>query len=146
MPNIASVLKSEIARLARKEIKQHADSLRHAATASRRDIASLKRRIQDLEGQVRRLQTGNAKPRAESVTDAGASNQRFSAKGLVSLRKRLGLSAADFGLLVGAAALTIYKWEQGKAYPRANSLAALVAVRGIGKKEAAERIAAARPQ
>jgi len=42
--------------------------------------------------------------------------------------------------VVGASALTIYKWEQGKARPRARFAAALADVRGIGKKEAARRL------
>lgn len=51
-------------------------------------------------------------------------------------RDRLGLSAKDYGLLVGVSGLTIYNWEQGKSRPRQAQLASLAAVRGIGKREA----------
>jgi transcriptional regulator with XRE-family HTH domain len=69
-------------------------------------------------------------------------------------RERTGLSAADYAKLVGVSALTIYNWEQGKTRPRQEQLAALVAIRGIGKREALaklelleakERKAAAKP-
>jgi DNA-binding transcriptional regulator YiaG len=56
-------------------------------------------------------------------------------------RKRLGLSAADFGLLVGATGQSIYAWETGKAKPRPKALAAIAALRGIGKREVDARLA-----
>ncbi len=73
---------------------------------------------------------------------ATAESFRFRASGMASNRKRLGLSAADFGLLVGASGQSVYAWEQGKARPRGKSLAAIAALRGIGKREVAERLAA----
>ena len=56
-------------------------------------------------------------------------------------RSRLGLSAADYGKLVGVSGLTIYNWEHEKSRPRQAQLAALVAVRGIGKREALMKLA-----
>jgi DNA-binding transcriptional regulator YiaG len=61
---------------------------------------------------------------------------------MASNRKRLGLSAADFGLLVGASGQSVYAWEQGKARPRGKNLAAIAALRGVGKREVVERLAA----
>lgn len=69
---------------------------------------------------------------------------RFSAKGLSSLRKRLGLSAADLGRLIDASSLSIHKWEQGKARPRSKYLAAIASIRSIGKREAEARLQALR--
>ncbi len=65
---------------------------------------------------------------------------RFVAKGLRSTRERLGLSQADFGKLVGVSAQSIYNWESEKARPRGAQIAKLAALRGIGKREAAERL------
>ena len=146
MPNIAAVLKSEIARLARKEIKHETQALRKAAGAYRADIAGLKRRVHELEGDVRRLARAAAKtskPEAVRADEAEAS-RRFSAKGFASLRQRLGISAADMGLLLGSSGLSVYKWERGEARPRAKYLAAIAAVRGIGKREASARLEALR--
>ena len=55
-------------------------------------------------------------------------------------RKRLGLSAADFGLLVGATGQSIYKWETGKAKPGPQALAAIASLRGIGRREVEARL------
>ena len=67
---------------------------------------------------------------------------RFSAKGLISQRKRLGLSANECGLLVGASGQSVYNWESGSARPQAKHLTALAGLRSMGKKEAAARLAA----
>ena len=63
-----------------------------------------------------------------------------SAKGLKTDRERLGLSARQLRKLVGVSGLSIYNWEQGKARPRESSIAALMSVRGIGKREATKRL------
>ena len=73
---------------------------------------------------------------APPTTSESPQKIRFVAKGLKSQRARLGLSAADFGRLVGVSAQSIYNWEQGHATPRAGQLAILAARRGIGKREA----------
>ena len=144
MPDILSVLKSEIARIARKEIKRHTQPLKQSAVGHRREIAALKRRVHDLEGEIRRLAKGRPGAVAAAEAPPAASGLRFSAKGFASLRRRLGLSAAELGQLLGASSLSVYKWEQGKAKPRAKYLAAIAEVRGIGKREAAARLQATR--
>ena len=72
--------------------------------------------------------------------DAGEGHFRFRAQGMASNRKRLKLSAEDFGLLVGAMGQSIYAWESGKSEPRPKNLAAIAALRGIGKREVTARL------
>ncbi len=55
-------------------------------------------------------------------------------------RERLGLSADDFGKLLGVSAQSIYNWEHEKARPRAEQLSKVAALRGIGKREAKARL------
>jgi DNA-binding transcriptional regulator YiaG len=141
MANIASVLKSEIARLARREIKAEITPLKKAASQYRSSIAALKRQIQDLERQLRRK--SRSAPGSDSAEDGGEQEgvrRRFRAGGLASHRRKLGLSAEDYGALVGVSGQSIYKWEQGEVRPRAAQLQALAAVRGIGKREALTRL------
>lgn len=142
MKNIAAVLKSEISRVARKEIRQEIVGLKKATTAYRSEIAALKRRAQALEQTVRKLSRQRDTTAAVVDADAPAPALRFSAKGLATQRKRLGLSAHHCGLLVGASGQSIYNWEAGKARPRASHLPAIAALRSMGKKEAAARLAA----
>ena len=62
--------------------------------------------------------------------------QRFSAKGLASHRKQLGLSAAEVGILLGTSAQSIDNWEQGKSRPRASHLPAIAAFIALGERTA----------
>ena len=144
MPNIATVLKDEIARVARKAVRSEIAGLRKATAAHRAEIAALKRRLQALEQELRRVAKAHAK--GASVGDARAPPRalRFSPKSLASQRRRLGLSATDCALLLGTSGQSIYNWEGGKARPRAPQLAAIAALRNIGKKETAARLAALR--
>ena len=57
---------------------------------------------------------------------------------MASQRKRLGLSAAECGLLIGASAQSIYNWEEGKARPRGQHLPAIYALRTLGRRQANE--------
>lgn len=57
------------------------------------------------------------------------------------MRARLDLSAEDFGRLVGVSSQSVYNWEQEKSRPRPAQVAAIAAVRTIGKREALARLA-----
>lgn len=144
MPNIATVLKQEIARVARKELRAQTETLKKTVAALRSEVNALKRRTQEVEAQQRKAARAKPRPTPAAAEPADGKGVRFSAKGLASNRRRLGLSAADLGLLVGASGQSVYLWENGKTQPRAKQLPAIAALRGIGKREAAERLAALR--
>lgn len=141
MANIASLLKAEIARVARKEVRGELQSLKKATASYRSEIARLKRRAQALEKQMKRLSRSRGKAAAPEAEEDGPT-LRFSAKGLAAQRRRLGLSAQACGALVGATGQSIYKWESGKIRPRARHLPAIAALRKMGKREAAARLEA----
>jgi DNA-binding transcriptional regulator YiaG len=84
-----------------------------------------------------------AKAGAEVVT-AGDDEKslRFRVAGFASLRKKLGVSANEMGALLGVSGQSVYKWEQGKAKPRASQMNAIAAVRKLGKKQVAELLTA----
>jgi transcriptional regulator with XRE-family HTH domain len=56
-------------------------------------------------------------------------------------RQRAGLSAAAYAKLVGVSSLTIYNWEHNKSRPRKEQYASLIALRGLGKREAQAKLA-----
>lgn len=141
MPNIGSVFKDEISRLARKELRAAIGGLKKAVNAHRSEIANLKRRTHELEQELRRAAKGRAQAATATNVDDSATPGRFSAKALVSQRKRLGLSALEVGLLVGTSSQSIYNWEQSKAQPRAKHMAALVALKTLSKKDAQQLVA-----
>ena len=146
MPNIASLLKAEIARVARKEIRGAISSLKTTSTSQRSAISALKQQVAALEKELRGVRKASVKtkPAAEEMANPGKT--RFSAKGLALQRKRLGLSAHDCGLLLGASGQSIYNWEEGKVRPRDSHLAAIASLKTMGKRDAAARLATLQPQ
>ena len=141
MPNLMKVLNQEIRRLARKEIRAQLSVTRRTLVKFGGEIAELKRRLQAQQKQLASLQSSRERRTAiPQVSGQELSGGRFSPRSVRSHRKRLKLSADDYARLVGVSMQTIYHWEQGKSRPRKSQLAALVAIRGIGRREALKRL------
>ncbi len=140
MANLAKVLRDETARIARKEVRAETGSTRKASAQHRRDIAELKRKLTALDKEVRFLRKQENKRAATKPTLDLATSARFSPRWVKANREKLGLSAADYGELVGVHAMTIYNWEHGRSKPRKEQLAALVSVRKLGRREAMRRL------
>jgi DNA-binding transcriptional regulator YiaG len=141
MPNIASLLKTEISRLARKEVRTETEALKKATARYRSEIAELKRQLSTMQRQLKSVASGRTRAAAKESAEADAQEaRRFSAKGLASHRRRLGLSAEAFGALVGVTGQSIYKWEAGKARPRASQMDSIAGLRKLGKREAQKRL------
>ena len=140
MPNIAVTFRQEIIRLARKEIRRETKILRKASAQYRSLIAELKRETKELKSDVFRFALRASRDAAPHVPEAGSGKARFSAKSVIAQRKRLGLSAADFGKLIGVTAQTIFNWEHGGSRPRQAQIDALGSLRNIGKREAMARL------
>jgi DNA-binding transcriptional regulator YiaG len=81
-----------------------------------------------LERQVRKTGAAPQEP-------AASKQIRFVPKGLVSTRKRLGLSAADLAKMMGVSAQTIYNWDRGVTKPGPDQQAKLASLRGVGKRQ-----------
>jgi len=145
MPNIASVLKDEVVRLARKEVRRELEGLKKASAQYRSEIAELKRRLAVLEKKNARLEKTTSSKAASPSEESATTRTRFSAKGLATHRQRLGLSAAEMGALLGVSAQSIYHWESGKSKPREQQLSAIATVRSMGKRQAKARLAELNP-
>lgn len=143
MPNLASLLKSEISRLARKEIRQEVEPLKRSATGLRSEVAALKRQVRALQQELKSaLRATRQKPAEKKGDDSNIS--RFSASRLKTHRAKTGLSAKDYAALIGTTQLSVYKWESGRATPRPDMTSKIFEVLGLGKREAARRLEAIR--
>jgi DNA-binding transcriptional regulator YiaG len=146
MSDIGTVLKQEIARLARRELRSVVEPMRKASSQQRQQIVVLKRELAALKTQLNKLHKSAQIPAVKSdATDSGKP-LRFVAKGLRSLRVRLGLSAPDLAKLLGVSEQSVYNWEQKKSVPRREQLMALAALRGIGKREIRLRLSTLKKQ
>lgn len=141
MRNFAIVLKGEISRLARKEARTEVSQLRKVASQQRSAVAALRKELDAVRKQLRQLAKLRPNASAAAATQQPeAGSHRFRAQGVASHRKRLGLSAEDFGKLIGVTHQSIYKWERGLARPRAAQIEALASIRTMGKRAAAARL------
>jgi DNA-binding transcriptional regulator YiaG len=140
MPNIASVLKDEILRLARKEARRETNALKKSSAQYRRDIAELKRRAAELQRKIAPLGKIALRNAPAQPAEVDTERVRFSAKGLRSQRQRLGLSAANYGRLIGVTGQTIYSWEGETSRPRKQQVAQIASLRNLGKREAQARL------
>ena len=144
MPNVGQLLKQEIVRLARREVNASLEPSKKAASQHRKSIAELKRQVSGLARAIVALQRQAASPRPKEPATDGP-KLRFVAKGLASHRARLGLSAGQFGRLVGVSGQSVYNWEAGKTTPRASQLARIAELRALGKRDVQAKLEAAAP-
>ena len=132
MPSFATQLKVEISRIARKEARAENQATRKASAQHRRSIAELRRQVASLRQELAAAARKTSAPAKQP--------SRFTAKGLRAHRARLGISAGDYGRLVGVSAQSVYNWEQASATPREAQRAKLLALRALGAREARRRI------
>lgn len=136
MPNIATVLKEEITRLARKELRQHTDPLRAQVLAQRKAISALKQDVDRLQREVVKLAKGTPKlPSVKADPGQPGRQTRYSGALLRKLRERLGLSRDAFAPLLGASAQAVYNWEQTDTRPRQEFLDKIALIRGLDKAQ-----------
>ena len=146
MTTFANQLKVEIARIAKKAGKAETAALKTASSHYRSDIAALKKRVAELEIRIGKLAKLSSKSsKSASMADEEKDKLRFRQDGFITLRKKLNLSANEMGQLIGVSGQSIYKWEQGKAKPRASQLPAIAAARKMGKKEVTAKLAGSTP-
>jgi DNA-binding transcriptional regulator YiaG len=145
MPNLATALKDEIRRLARKEIRAMTGKTARSVTQYRREIATLKRQLHEQDKKIASLASSRFEQAVHANTGDLNGSVRFSPRSAKAQRRRTGLSAADYGRLVGVSPITIYSWESGTSRPRKQQFASLVALRGLGKREAATKLALLKP-
>lgn len=154
MATFAESLKREIARVARKELKDEISSLRKILALHRSEIAGLKKQITAAQIETRRLARSkraasqsvtqtDPKHVPETVSSRPGRKVVFTAERLKAQRTRLGLTQQQMGKLLGVSSLSIWKWESGSAVPRASRVPEILSQLALGKREALARVAAA---
>ena len=146
MTTFADTLKKEIARVARKELREEISSLRKSSSTYRSEIAELKRKIKSMESQLRSMGRVQRAVVATVPSAQTPSKRRragmFDAAALLVQRKHLGITQGQMAQLLGASSLSVYKWESGQVTPRAAQLERILAVMKLGKRAASAQLSA----
>lgn len=142
--NIAQVLKSEITRLARKEAKALNSPTKASTIQLRKSVALLKGQVNTLEKSCKDLQKQvgvllAALPRPQEETEVRG---WISGKGVKSLRRKLNVTQGELAKLVGVSSGAVFQWEsrKGSLKLRKATMKAIMAIRGIGAREARKRL------
>jgi len=142
MPNIGTVLKDEISRLAKKEAKSLCGPLAGAVIALKKTVAKQKKEIAALQTALAKQEKHQGKG-AVTLKPEELEKARLGAKSILRLRTKLHLSRAEMAKLIGVNPNSIFLWETGKVAPRATAKAKILALRKLGKRELKKRLTAA---
>ena len=147
MPNVAHVLREEIQRLARKQVKAGVSPVKRETVRLKKSVADLRRQLTALSRTNQELLTKVTALVASQETGAAkeqAANLRPTSRGLGALRRRLGLTQVQFGALLGVSGQAVGQWESkgGRVRMRPATLGALAGIQHIGRREARRRLEA----
>jgi DNA-binding transcriptional regulator YiaG len=146
MSNVEKVLKTEIARISKREAKSATQGIGKSTVWLRRTVADLKKRLALLEKENKRLAAAMKRYQMAQpqVPDAEEGKKaRFTSRGIHALRTKLRLSQADFGKLLGTTPHAVYLWEkkEGALHLRNKTKAAILSVEALNVREAREKLA-----
>ena len=135
MGKIESMIKSEIQRLARREIRSTFRPLKREVRGMRLKLSGLAKGFSSLD-RIAKEQTKSASERFKlEALPEEIKISRFSPTRIRSLRQKKGLSQKDLAMLVGVSLGTVVLWEKGKITPKAERKGVLIALRKIGKRD-----------
>lgn len=133
MTPFATALKTEVTRLARKELRQATAGLQTASAQYRKEIATLKRRVAELDRQLRAL--SRMAPAKAPTPEPPQARPRITPKGMRALRTRLKLTRTEMGQLMAVSEQTISNWETDTA-PRPQHFPRILAARSLTARAA----------
>jgi len=133
MGKLEDIIKDEIIRLAKREmrarfapLRRDVQSLKVMASQLRKSVASLQRVMSQQQRQI------SPKPLPE-VTPEDLKTARFSPRLIKSIRKHLGVSMREMAKLTGVTVGAIFKWEKGNFEPKDDKKKTLVGLRKLGR-------------
>ena len=136
MGKLESTIKSEIQRLAKREVQATFIPLRREVTAIRLKLSSLSKSFSPLNQLAKeQLRQEEKKDLKLEATPEEVKASRLTPDRICRLRKKLGISMRELGILTGATVGAVLSWEKGKFKPSGEKKAALVALRKLGKRE-----------
>ena len=145
MPNIANVLREEIQRLAKRQVRAELRTVRRDHVRLKKIVADLRHQMAALDRTSREL-VKKVTPvvAAKETKDATekAAKLRPTSTSLKKLRVRLGMTQVQFGKLLGVSGQAVVQWasREGRIRMRKTTLSALAGIQTIGKREAWRRL------
>ena len=140
MAKIESIIKSEIQRLTKRELRATFLPLRKEARSIRLRLSSLSKNFSALN-RLTQEQLQKVPKKGLEATPEEVKASRITPERIRRLRNKLGISMRELGLLTGSSLSAVLSWEKGKFKPRGEKKAALVALRKLRKREVRKLLA-----
>lgn len=136
MGKIEGIIKSEIVRLAKREMRKVTTPLKKDVWTLKSAVSQLRKTVLDLERFIAlQRKEWEKKPPLKAAPEE-VETSRLSPRLIRSLRKRLRLSQRDLARLAGVTPLAVYQWESGVFKPKKEKRGVLVALRKLGRRDA----------
>lgn len=146
MAKLESIIKSEIIRLSKQEIRKVFSHLRRDVRLLRATVSKLRKSASELDRfrvaqeKILSKQEIKLEPSPEEVESS-----RFSPRLFRSLRKKLGVTQRDLAVLCGVTLGAVQSWESGKFRPKDEKRKVLVGLRKLGRSEVKKLLAQKEP-
>jgi DNA-binding transcriptional regulator YiaG len=137
---LESTIKSEIQRLAKREIRGTFIPLRREVRAIRMKLSNLSKAFSSLN-RLAKEQLQKVPKKELEATPEEVKASRLTPERIRRLRNKLGISMRELVILTGSSLTAVLSWEKGKFKPRGEKKAALVALRKVRKREVRKLLA-----
>lgn len=136
MGKLESIVRSEIIRLARREMRKVSRPLGRNVRSLKGAVLQLRRTVSGLEKVTARQVTVMGKGQVPlEATAEEVKRARFSPRLIRVLRRRLGITQRDMAMLAGVTVGAVYQWEKGVFDPTTEKKGVFLALRRMGRRE-----------
>lgn len=143
MANVAELLKSEIARIARREVRKETKTLASVVRQQKAKIVALQKQLAAVqkERKASHRKSLAIDPALTPSVVPRRRNGQFRPDGLKQLRAEHKISAAVLSRILGVTVQSIYNWESGKTRPNVTQFEKIIILTNMGKREFRSRLA-----
>ena len=141
MGKVESILKSEMIRLASREMRNSFVPLKREVRSMKGIVSQLRKSVLILQRFMNQQERQMVPKAVPEVTPDDMKKARFSPRLIKSLRKHLGVSQMELAKLAGVTVGSVFLWEKGKFEPKDDKKKVLVGLRKLGRQKARSLLA-----
>ena len=136
MGKLEVTIKSEIVRLAKREMRKTSVPLGRDVRLLKSTVSQLRKTVLALERLAAQQQKELKKRKIPlEATPEEVKKSRFSPRLIRSLRKHLGISQKELAILSGVTVGAVHMWESGKFRPKDEKKALIVGLRQLHRRD-----------
>jgi DNA-binding transcriptional regulator YiaG len=136
MGKVEGIIKAEIVRLAKREIRKISVPLGRDVWTLKSAVWQLRKTVLALErfAAHQQKEMAKTKPLLEASSEE-VKESRFSPRLIRSLRRHLGITQKELAILADVTVGAVHQWENGRFKPGLKKKALMVALRRLGRRE-----------